>query len=103
MDESLELLRAALSGEVVDFAGEYLTVASARIGPLPATPLDMRLAGSAPAGLRRAGRYGGGWLGVLPDAGSGRAGPRGDFGPPADAAAEARAPALRIAAPSDAP
>ena len=33
--------------------------------PLPAKPLDIWLAGSAPAGLRRVGRLGDGWLGSL--------------------------------------
>lgn len=73
-DESLELLRASLDGEVADFDGEYLTVGSARIAPLPAKPLDIWLGGSAPAGLRRVGRYGDGWLGsfLTPEA-AGRA------------------------------
>lgn len=62
-DESLELLRASLGGEAAGFDGEYLAVRSARIAPLPARPLDIWLGGSAPAGLRRAGRYGDGWLG----------------------------------------
>ncbi|MFI6864193.1 TIGR03854 family LLM class F420-dependent oxidoreductase [Streptomyces sp. NPDC050421] len=62
-DESLELLRASLSDEVVGFEGEFLRVDAARIGPLPDKPLDIWLGGSAPAGLRRVGRYGDGWLG----------------------------------------
>ncbi|MFJ2089220.1 TIGR03854 family LLM class F420-dependent oxidoreductase [Streptomyces sp. NPDC087901] len=73
-DESLELLRASLSGEVAGFDGEFLSVDAARIGPLPAKPLDIWLGGSAPAGLRRAGRYGDGWLGsFLTPAAAGRA------------------------------
>ncbi|MFF1919721.1 TIGR03854 family LLM class F420-dependent oxidoreductase [Streptomyces sp. NPDC058221] len=73
-DESLELLRASLGGEVAGFDGEYLAVGSARIAPLPARPLDIWLGGSAPAGLRRVGRYGDGWLGsfLTPEA-AGRA------------------------------
>ncbi|WP_406090121.1 TIGR03854 family LLM class F420-dependent oxidoreductase [Streptomyces sp. NBC_01013] len=73
-DESLELLRASLGGEAVGFEGELLKVEAARVGPLPAKPLDIWLGGSAPAGLRRAGRYGDGWLGsfLTPEA-AGRA------------------------------
>ncbi|MCX5144254.1 TIGR03854 family LLM class F420-dependent oxidoreductase [Streptomyces sp. NBC_00338] len=73
-DESLELLRASLRGEAAGFDGEFHTVGSARIGPLPARPLDIWLGGSAPAGLRRVGRYGDGWLGsfLTPEA-AGRA------------------------------
>jgi probable F420-dependent oxidoreductase len=62
-DESLRLLRATLSTEVVDFEGEFFTVESARVQPRPAKPLDIWLGGSAPAGLRRVGQLGDGWLG----------------------------------------
>ncbi|MEP7025562.1 MAG: LLM class flavin-dependent oxidoreductase, partial [Actinomycetota bacterium] len=61
-DESLELIRLLLSQETVSFEGQFFTVTDARIGPLPAKPLDIWLGGSAPAGLRRAGRLGDGWL-----------------------------------------
>jgi probable F420-dependent oxidoreductase len=62
-DESLALLRLLLSQESVTFAGEFFSVQGASVGPLPAKPLDIWLGGSAPAGLRRVGRFGDGWLG----------------------------------------
>ena len=62
-DESLKLLKSALSTENLHFTGEFFTVESAKIGPLPPRPLDIWLGGSAPAGLRRIGRFGDGWLG----------------------------------------
>ena len=62
-DESMRLLRAVLEGPDVSFAGDFYTVASASIGPRPEHPLDIWLAGSAPAALRRAGRLADGWLG----------------------------------------
>ena len=67
-DESLELLRAALRGDNVDFAGKFFTVTGASVGSL-AAPLDIWLGGSAPAAFRRIGRYGDGWLGsfLTPD------------------------------------
>jgi len=49
----------------VSFSGSFFTVDGASAKPLPAKPLDIWLAGSAPAGLRRAGRLGDGWLGSL--------------------------------------
>src|SRR5439155_10614535 len=52
-DESLRLLRALLSQETVDFAGEFFKIDSASVGPLPHTPPDIWLGGTAPAGLRR--------------------------------------------------
>ncbi len=62
-DESLELLRLLLGQPEVSFAGQFFSVEGASIGPAPVKPLDIWLGGSAPAGLRRVGRYGDGWLG----------------------------------------
>jgi probable F420-dependent oxidoreductase len=62
-DESLELLRLLLSQQNVSFSGRFFTVDGASVGPLPAKALDIWLGGSAPAGLRRVGRFGDGWLG----------------------------------------
>ena len=54
-DEALALLRLMLTTDVVSFHGSFFTVEDASVGPLPAKPLDIWLAGSAPAGLRRVG------------------------------------------------
>jgi probable F420-dependent oxidoreductase len=62
-DESLQLLRLLLTGQEITFAGEFYQVEAASVGPVPSRPLDIWLGGSAPAGLRRVGRYGDGWLG----------------------------------------
>ena len=62
-DEALTLLRLMLTSEVVSFHGSFFSVDGASVGPLQAEPLDIWLAGSAPAGLRRVGRLGDGWLG----------------------------------------
>lgn len=62
-DESLRLLRALLTQETVDFAGEFFKLDAASIRPLPRVPLDIWLGGSAPAALRRVGRLADGWLG----------------------------------------
>jgi probable F420-dependent oxidoreductase len=62
-DEALTLLRLMLTNERVSFQGSFFTVEDATVGPLPAKPLDIWLGGSAPAGLRRIGRLGDGWLG----------------------------------------
>jgi probable F420-dependent oxidoreductase len=62
-DESMELLRLLLTQDDVSFAGRFFSVESATVGPRPATPLDIWLGGSAPEGLRRAGRLADGWLG----------------------------------------
>jgi probable F420-dependent oxidoreductase len=62
-DEALMLLRLMLTSEDVSFHGSFFTVEGASVGPVPVKPLDLWLAGSAPAGLRRVGRLGDGWLG----------------------------------------
>lgn len=64
-DESLTLLRLLLTTETVSFHGEFFTVEGASVWPRPAKPLDIWLGGSAPGGLRRAGRLADGWLGSL--------------------------------------
>ncbi|MGD0685824.1 MAG: TIGR03854 family LLM class F420-dependent oxidoreductase [Streptosporangiaceae bacterium] len=75
-DESLELLRLLLRQETVSFSGAFFTVEDASVGPLPRKPLDIWLGGSAPAGLRRAGRYGDGWLASFVTPAEARAGIR---------------------------
>jgi probable F420-dependent oxidoreductase len=62
-DESMELLRLLLAQDNVSFSGKFFTVEAATVGPRPARPLDIWLGGSAPEGLRRAGRFADGWLG----------------------------------------
>jgi probable F420-dependent oxidoreductase len=74
-DESLSLIRRLLREETVTFHGEFFSVESARIGPLPDKPLDIWLGGSAPGALRRTGRLGDGWLASFltpQEAGAGR-------------------------------
>jgi len=62
-DESMELLRLLVTQDSVSYSGQYFTVESATLGPRPPRPLDIWLGGSAPEGLRRAGRLADGWLG----------------------------------------
>lgn len=74
-DESLRLLKTALSTDGGNFAGEFFQANSIAVRPRLATPLDVWLGGSAPEGFRRIGRLADGWLGsfLTPDeAGRGR-------------------------------
>lgn len=68
-DEALQLLRAVLREDEVDFDGEFFHVTGAGVGIRPVPPLDVWLGGSAPAAFRRIGRFGDGWLGsfLTPD------------------------------------
>jgi probable F420-dependent oxidoreductase len=61
-DESLQVIKLLLTQQSVSFQGEFFSFDDATVGELPATPVDVWLGGSAPAGLRRIGRYGDGWL-----------------------------------------
>jgi probable F420-dependent oxidoreductase len=72
-DESLSLLRAALTGTDVSFRGKHFDL-DFRLDIGKAAPIDLWLGGSAPAALRRIGRFGDGWLGsFLTPAEAGRA------------------------------
>lgn len=73
-DESLQLLRSALVDDSVSHTGRYFTVSAATIAPRPAPPLDIWLAGSAPAAFRRVGALGDGWLGSFLTSTEARAG-----------------------------
>jgi alkanesulfonate monooxygenase SsuD/methylene tetrahydromethanopterin reductase-like flavin-dependent oxidoreductase (luciferase family) len=61
-DESLALLRRLLAGETVDHRGEHFTVAAASVLPAPDPPIPIIVGGRSDAALRRAARFGDGWL-----------------------------------------
>ena len=73
-DESLRLLRSALEQDDVSFAGDFFTASSVAVAPRPLKPLDIWLGGSAPAGFRRIGALGDGWLGSFLTPAEARAG-----------------------------
>ena len=64
MDESLQFLRALADGKPVSFDGEFFSVRDALIIPAPAPPIPLIVGGRSDAAVRRAGRYGDGWLGI---------------------------------------
>ncbi|MCV7410320.1 LLM class F420-dependent oxidoreductase [Mycobacterium florentinum] len=68
-DESLRVLRCALTDDSASYRGRYFTVNEAMVTPKPAPPLDIWLGGSAPAAFRRIGTLADGWLGsfLTPD------------------------------------
>lgn len=73
-DESLRVLRSALVEDSTTFAGQYFTVTGAAVAPRPTPPLDIWLAGAAPAAFRRIGALGDGWLGSFLTPAEARAG-----------------------------
>ena len=64
MDESLHVLRALLAGESVTFPGEFFDLHDVAVRPSPTEPVPVIVGGRSAVALRRAGRYGDGWLGV---------------------------------------
>jgi len=73
-DESLRVLRSALVEDSTTFTGQYFTVTGAAVAPRPTPPLDIWLAGAAPAAFRRIGALGDGWLGSFLTPAEARAG-----------------------------
>jgi alkanesulfonate monooxygenase SsuD/methylene tetrahydromethanopterin reductase-like flavin-dependent oxidoreductase (luciferase family) len=64
MDESLQILRGLADGKPVSFDGEFFSVRDALIVPAPEPPIPLIVGGRSDAAVRRAGRFGDGWLGI---------------------------------------
>ncbi len=65
LDESLAIVRGLLHGETVDHHGEVFVVPDARLLPTPSPPVPILVGGRSDAALRRAARFGDGWLGLF--------------------------------------
>jgi alkanesulfonate monooxygenase SsuD/methylene tetrahydromethanopterin reductase-like flavin-dependent oxidoreductase (luciferase family) len=63
-DESLSVLRPLLAGERVTHAGKFFAFSDALIRPAPQPAVPIAIGGRSDAAVRRAGRYGDGWLGL---------------------------------------
>jgi alkanesulfonate monooxygenase SsuD/methylene tetrahydromethanopterin reductase-like flavin-dependent oxidoreductase (luciferase family) len=64
MDESLAILRALSEGKPVSFDGEFFAIRDAQILPAPSPRIPIVVGGRSDAAVRRAGRFGDGWLGI---------------------------------------
>ena len=64
MDESLQILRGLADGKPVSFDGEFFSVRDALIVPAPEPAVPLIVGGRSDAAVRRAGRFGDGWLGI---------------------------------------
>jgi alkanesulfonate monooxygenase SsuD/methylene tetrahydromethanopterin reductase-like flavin-dependent oxidoreductase (luciferase family) len=62
--ETIELLRALMSGEEVTYSGHFFQVESAAIRPAPEPRPPLVVGGRSDAALTRAGRLGDAWMGV---------------------------------------
>jgi alkanesulfonate monooxygenase SsuD/methylene tetrahydromethanopterin reductase-like flavin-dependent oxidoreductase (luciferase family) len=64
LDESLRILTDLADGHPVTHRGRFFTVDAARIQPPPQPRIPIVVGGRGDAAIRRAGRYGDGWLGI---------------------------------------
>ena len=63
-DESLDLVRALMTGEPVDYAGEFFDVEAAQIKPAIEPPTPIVIGGRSNAALARTARIGDVWIGA---------------------------------------
>lgn len=61
-DEALAVLRPLLEGQSVTYRGEFFQLEDCRILPAPSAPVPLLVGGRSDAAVRRAGRFGDGWL-----------------------------------------
>jgi alkanesulfonate monooxygenase SsuD/methylene tetrahydromethanopterin reductase-like flavin-dependent oxidoreductase (luciferase family) len=64
MDECMEIVRGLLTGEAIDFDGEFFQFDQARIVPAASPSVPLVVGGRSDAAIRRAGRLGDGWFGI---------------------------------------
>ncbi|MGD0605578.1 MAG: LLM class flavin-dependent oxidoreductase [Streptosporangiaceae bacterium] len=65
LDECLQVLRALAGGDAVDHQGEFFELSCARIKPAPSPPVPIVIGGRGDVAVRRAARYGDGWLAIF--------------------------------------
>lgn len=63
-DECLEILRPLLTGHPVTYSGEFFHLDAATILPAPDPPVPIVVGGRSDAAVRRAARYGDGWMAI---------------------------------------
>ncbi len=63
-DEALSVLRPLLAGETVTHHGAFFDFDAALVRPAPEPAVPIVIGGRSSAAVRRAGRFGDGWLGV---------------------------------------
>lgn len=64
MNESLVVLRELMEGKAVTCYGRFFDLQDAVIAPAPEIPVPIVVGGRSDAAVRRAGKFGDGWLGI---------------------------------------
>jgi alkanesulfonate monooxygenase SsuD/methylene tetrahydromethanopterin reductase-like flavin-dependent oxidoreductase (luciferase family) len=63
-NESLEIIRGLMTGEPIDFSGEFFELEQAQIKPAVTPVVPLIVGGRSNAALTRTARYGDGWVGT---------------------------------------
>jgi alkanesulfonate monooxygenase SsuD/methylene tetrahydromethanopterin reductase-like flavin-dependent oxidoreductase (luciferase family) len=64
MEECVMAIRGLLSGEPIDFDGQFVRFTQSQIAPCPTQDIPILVGGRSEAAVRRAGRVGDGWFGI---------------------------------------
>ena len=67
MDDCIEIIRGALSGEYFAYQSEYYDIGKMKLSPVPSALLPILVGGHSVPALRRAARVGDGWISANSD------------------------------------
>ncbi len=65
VDEAIQIIRLVLGGGMVEFHGKHYGFDRLQMSPAPKKPVPIYVGGLTPPALRRAARYGDGWISVV--------------------------------------
>jgi alkanesulfonate monooxygenase SsuD/methylene tetrahydromethanopterin reductase-like flavin-dependent oxidoreductase (luciferase family) len=64
-NEAIEILRLVMGGGYVEYHGKYYDFDRLIMAPVPERPVPIYVGGTSKPALKRAARYGDGWIGVM--------------------------------------
>jgi probable F420-dependent oxidoreductase len=64
-NEAIQIIRLLMGGGMVEFHGKHYDFDRLTMAPVPEKPVPIYVGGTTPPALRRAARYGDGWVGVV--------------------------------------
>jgi len=64
-NEAIQILRLVMGGGYVEFHGKYYDFDRLIMAPVPETPVPIYVGGTSKPALKRAARFGDGWIGVM--------------------------------------
>ena len=67
MDQCLQIIRGAMSGDYYEYHSEHYDIGRMKMAPVPDQPIPILIGGHARPALRRAARYGDGWVSANTD------------------------------------